>query len=188
METRTRSRREDRPEIILDAAEDVLGRLGGRGLTIDAVAAQARLSKGGVLHHYASKDALICALVSRKIRRLREGIAAHEARLPPEPASAPLAMVANARQTYGEERGFPRALLLASAENPEALADFRGFLGERLATMSGVEGRPGAGSVFVFAILGLMVGRALGFHDLSVEEADRLFDALDAVARDLGKP
>lgn len=188
MESKARRRREDRPEIILDAAEGVLRGLGARGLTIDAVAAEAGLSKGGVLHHYASKDALICALVTRKLRRLREGIAGHEARQQPESASPPLAMVANARQTYGEEHGFPRALLLASAETPDALADFRGFIAERLALMSDAEGRPGAGAVLLFAIVGLMIGRTLGFHDLCGEEADRIFDALDAAARDLRNP
>lgn len=187
MELRVRTRRDDRPEIILDAAENVLRRVGARGLTIDAVAAEAALSKGGVLHHYASKEALIRALVARKIRRLREGIAAHEAQLGPGQVSPALAMVANARQTYCEEDGFPRALLLASAENPDALADFRGFLRERLAAMEAIEGRSGAGAVFVFAVLGLMIGRTLGFHDLSGPDAERLFAALEQAAKAIGK-
>lgn len=187
MEARPRTRREDRAEIILDAAEEVLRRLGARGLTIDAVAAQASLSKGGVLHHYGSKDALICALVARKIGRMREGIATQEARLPPGKGSMPLAMVANARQTYCDEDGFPRALLLASAENPEALAGFRDFLAERLTTISDLESRPGAGAVFLFAILGMMLGRTLGFHELKGPEADRLFDALEELGGEVGK-
>ena len=188
MEPKARSRRDDRPEIILDAAEAVLRRSDARALTIDAVAAEARLSKGGVLHHYASKDALIRALAGRKLRRLRDGIAAHEARQAPGEHSPPLAMVANARQTYGEEDGFPRALLLASAETPDGLAGFRTFLGERLAQMSGIERQSGAGSVFVFAIIGLMVGRTLGLHDLTSAEAERVFDALERTAKDLGAP
>jgi AcrR family transcriptional regulator len=186
LRVRSRARRQDRAEAILDAAEEVLRRVGARGLTIDAVAAQAGLSKGGVLHHYASKDALIRALVARKVRRLREGISAHEAGQPPLRGAPALAMVANARQTYGEEDGFPRALLLASAENPEALVDFRAFVDERLARMAGIEGRPGAGSVLMFALMGVMVGRTLGLHDLSDAEAERVFDALARTARELG--
>lgn len=187
METKSRTRRDDRAEIILDAAEEVLRRLGAHGLTIDAVAAQASLSKGGVLHHYGSKDALICALVTRKIGRMRAGIAAQEALLPPDVVTMPLAMVANARQTYCDEDGFPRALLLASAESPEALASFREYLAERLTTISELESRPGAGAVFLFAILGMMLGRTLGFHELRGEEAGRLFDALEEMGRGVTK-
>lgn len=188
MRRRSRTRREDRPAAILDAAEDVLRRTGARGLTIDAVAVQAELSKGGVLHHYASKDALIRALVARKVRRLRDGIAAHEAGQPAGRGRPALAMVANARQTYSEEGGFPRALLLASAENPEALAELRAFVAERLAQMTGIEARPGAGSVLMFAIVGLMVGRTLGLHELPRADAERVFDALAALASGLGEP
>ena len=181
-DVRSRTRRADRPETILEAAEAVLRRSGARGVTIDAVAAEAKLSKGGVLHHYASKDALIRAMVGRKLRRLREGIERHEALQPEGPTASALAVVANARETYGEEDGFPRALLVASADSPDGLADFRGFLHERLDQMTELEGRPGAGSIFIFAILGMMVGRTLGFHDLEGSEADRVFDALEAFA------
>lgn len=186
-DVRLRTRRADRPEIILAAAEEVLRQGGARSLTIDAVAAEAKLSKGGVLHHFASKEALIRALVGRKLQRLSDGIGRHTALQAPGPAAHPHALVANARETYGEEEGFPRALLVASADSPDGLADFRAFFTARLSEMTALEGRPGAGSVFLFAILGIMVGRTLGFHDLSEDEVGRVFDALDAMACDLGK-
>src|SRR5690242_13963165 len=114
MSQRTRSRRDDRAGVILDAAGAVLRRGGARALTIDAVAAQAGLSKGGVLHHYASKDALILALVARKLAELRSGIAACEAEHPPGPAGLALGMIEHLRRSYCEEDEFTRALLLAS--------------------------------------------------------------------------
>ncbi|KAB1070674.1 TetR/AcrR family transcriptional regulator [Methylobacterium planeticum] len=183
--TKARSRREDRPEIILDAAEALLRRSGSRTLTIDAVAAEAGLSKGGVLHHYASKDALVTALAARKVQRMIDGIAARATAQPDGPAALPLALIAHARDVYAEECGFPDSLLIASAENAEAVAAFRAFLAERLAQMQGVEARPGAGSALVFAILGLMLSRSLGFHQLEGPDLARLFDALEAQARAL---
>ncbi|MGV7033239.1 TetR/AcrR family transcriptional regulator [Methylobacterium symbioticum] len=180
-----RSRRPDRADIILDAAEALLRRSEHRSLTIDAVAAEAGLSKGGVLHHYASKDALIGALAARKVERMRAGIAEKIAAQGSAPAAIPLAAVAQARELYTEECGFPDALLLAAAENPEAVAGFRAFLAERLAHMASVEGRPGAGGALVFAIIGLMLGRSLGFHRLEGEELERLFAALEVQAREL---
>ncbi|GJE46539.1 TetR/AcrR family transcriptional regulator [Methylobacterium soli] len=183
--TKARSRREDRPEIILDAAEALLRRSGSRTLTIDAVAAEAGLSKGGVLHHYASKDALVTALAARKVQRMIDGIAAQAQAQPQGPAALPLALIAHAREVYAEECGFPDSLLIASAENAAAVAGFQAFLAERLAQMRGLEARPGAGSALVFAILGLMLSRSLGFHQLEGADLDRLFHALEAQARAL---
>ena len=183
METRTRQRRGDRAHIILDAAGAVLRRGGARALTIDAVAAEAGLSKGGVLHHYASKDALILALVARKLGELRAGIAACEPAQPPGGSALPLAMVAHARASYGEEDEVSRALMLAAVENPGALAGYRTFLADRLARMGAGGADCGQGAAILFAIVGLMMGRSLGFHDLSADEVAPLFDALERAAR-----
>jgi len=48
---------------ILLAAAQVVQREGVARLTIDAVAQEATLSKGGVLYHFASKDALITGML-----------------------------------------------------------------------------------------------------------------------------
>jgi AcrR family transcriptional regulator len=52
---------------MLDAAEDVVLRDGIGRLTLDAVAREASLSKGGLMHHFPTKDALIDAMVRRKV-------------------------------------------------------------------------------------------------------------------------
>lgn len=187
MTERTRSWRDDRAETILDAAGAVLRRGGSRALTIDAVAAQAGLSKGGVLHHYASKDALILALVARKLEELRSGIAECEASREPGPSGLALAMVAHLREAYCEDDEFSRALLLAAAENPEALAGYRAFVAERLGRLESAD-PPGAGAALFFAILGLVMGRTLGFHDLGGAQVEALFGALERAARALGDP
>ena len=50
---------------MLDAAERVVMREGAGRLTIDAVAAEAGVSKGGVLYAFPTKDALIDAMFAR---------------------------------------------------------------------------------------------------------------------------
>lgn len=50
---------------ILDAYEDVLAVEGERYATLDAVAAKAGVSKGGLLYHFPSKDRLAAALCDR---------------------------------------------------------------------------------------------------------------------------
>lgn len=58
-------------DAILDAAERVASTQGVSGLTFDAVAAQAKVSKGGVLHHFPSKDALVRAMIERIVTHWR---------------------------------------------------------------------------------------------------------------------
>lgn len=58
MATETRDR-------ILDALEEILVRDGTDKATLDAVAARAGVSKGGLLYHFPSKDAMMAAMVRR---------------------------------------------------------------------------------------------------------------------------
>ncbi|MBB3038812.1 TetR/AcrR family transcriptional regulator [Hoyosella altamirensis] len=50
---------------ILDALERILLRTGSAQVTLEAVANEASVSKGGLLYHFPSKDALLIGLVSR---------------------------------------------------------------------------------------------------------------------------
>ena len=50
---------------ILDAFEELLGEQSERAATLDAVAARAGVSKGGLLYHFASKDAMVDGVLAR---------------------------------------------------------------------------------------------------------------------------
>lgn len=52
-------------ELVLDAFEDLLITEGERGATIEATARIAGVSKGGLLYHFGSKDALEAGLIER---------------------------------------------------------------------------------------------------------------------------
>lgn len=60
-----KKRSEETKDALLLAAQVVLRRDGARALTLDAVAREAGVSKGGLIHHFPNKDALIVALVDR---------------------------------------------------------------------------------------------------------------------------
>ncbi|MFZ1990970.1 MAG: helix-turn-helix domain-containing protein, partial [Alphaproteobacteria bacterium] len=57
-------------EPILSAAGRVIAEMGARHLTLDAVAREAGVSKGGLLYHFPSKDALLAAMVEDFCGRL----------------------------------------------------------------------------------------------------------------------
>jgi AcrR family transcriptional regulator len=65
-----------RRDELLDAAEGLLCDHGSTALTLSAVADRAGVSKGGLLYHYGSKEALIRGMVERLIEDFDELMAA----------------------------------------------------------------------------------------------------------------
>ncbi|EMD25331.1 TetR/AcrR family transcriptional regulator [Amycolatopsis azurea] len=69
-------------ERILDSYEEILVEQGPGGVTLDAVAAHAGVSKGGLLYHFGSKEALVDGLMERLARLSEEDL--DQARTAPE--------------------------------------------------------------------------------------------------------
>ena len=69
----TRKKEIDRDRI-LDAAEAVILESGGRSFTLDAVAARAGISKGGLVYSFATKDDLVYAALEREMARFQEAV------------------------------------------------------------------------------------------------------------------
>jgi AcrR family transcriptional regulator len=66
-------------ESVLDAFEALLIAEGPKAATMDAAAQAAGVSKGGLLYHFASKEALETALLERMEQLAREDVAEMEA-------------------------------------------------------------------------------------------------------------
>lgn len=73
-------------DLVLDAFEETLITGGERAATMDAVAAAAGVSKGGLLYHFKSKDALVEGLIARLIQ-LADADAAEMAQAPQGPSA-----------------------------------------------------------------------------------------------------
>jgi len=109
---------------ILDASERVVLRDGVGHLTLEAAAAEAGLSKGGVLYHFPTRDALVAAMVARIIEQFDEDIDSYL----PDPGTPEAALPGAYARAYvratlepvtpGEER-LGAALLAAAAAEPE---------------------------------------------------------------------
>ncbi len=158
---------------MLDAAMRVAVRDGIVAVTLDAVAREAGLSKGGLLHHFRTKHDLIAALMqefqARTLGVLADRLAADpdprgrvfrlmmELVLRPRSQGAP-ASEAEAAQT---SRLFT-ALLVAAAHEPGLLESFRREMA-RLLERGLAEGSNGLRQVALLpAIHGLLLWRHLG--------------------------
>ncbi|MET1132235.1 MAG: TetR/AcrR family transcriptional regulator [Aeromicrobium sp.] len=122
---------------VLDAFERLLVSAGSRAATLDAVAAEAGVSKGGLLYHFRSREALVDGMVER----LREQ-AARDVDLMRSAEQGPVAFYLETSVDTGSD--FDRALIAASRIAQEhdqgartALADIRdgwfGVLNDHLA-------------------------------------------------------
>jgi len=124
-------RKNNKRNAILDAALQVVEDEGANHLTIDAVAAKAGLSKGGVLYHFASKKALLSAMLEYLIEANKSRVQKRAKDL--RPLSALLHV--NDRMTSAERRA-SLALLAAAAEDPELLTPAREYVAEVMEQIS----------------------------------------------------
>ncbi len=133
---------------ILDAAETLVRARGVAGLTLEAAAKLAGISKGGLLYHFASKEALLTGLLARMAEFIAADFDAGVAAQPPGPGQ-----VARAMLTWGfgltpdamnERCDRAAAVFLAAFHHDPALLDpVRAVVARMRAAVSG--GRPAAG-------------------------------------------
>ena len=94
---------------VLDAYETLLISVGPTAATLDAVAAAAGVSKGGLLYHFASKDALAAGLLGR----LRERSAADADAVREAPGGAAAYHLRTSAPGGGIDGGLTRTYLAA---------------------------------------------------------------------------
>ncbi len=116
--------RPTRHDHLLAAAERIVRRDGVGRLTLDAVAVEAGASKGGLLYHFASRDALITAMVERHATAFSASLEASMAADPAPPGRWTRAYLRSSASPAdpGDGDAAATGLLAAMASNP-ALAD-----------------------------------------------------------------
>lgn len=149
-------------EQILDAANAVVALKGVASLTLEEVAREAGLSKGGVLYHFPSKDALTAAMIERFIQRFDGAMVQVAERDPDRRGSYTRAYV---RVSMSDVPGgtdmidrINGSLTAALANYPERLAPVReqGARNQKLLNKDGLD--PVLASIIRFAIDGMWLG------------------------------
>ena len=168
---------------ILDAAEAMVRARGVPGLTLEAAAREARVSKGGLLYHFASKEALLAAMLTRLAEFVSQDFVAAMERLPPGPGRAARAMLAwglEASEAEANERcDRAAAVFLATFHHDPAL------LGPIRAVVAGLREAvaadglpPGHGMAIMAAMDGLFMARIFGMYELAPAERRDMHAAL----------
>ncbi len=122
------STRKNSRDSILDAAQQVTARDGAGNLTLDKVASECGLSKGGLLYNYPSKEALLKAMLERLLQRHHQLMLQERERLGELP-NATLRAFLSAWNNQGLlDPDVCLSILAAAAQRPdllEPLSDYR---------------------------------------------------------------
>lgn len=151
---------------ILDAAQRVAADRGAGHVTLDAVARESGLSKGGVLYHFPNKDALINGMLERLIAQNASARDRAEATLAGQPHRT-LRAILTARQAEHNvlNPDVAMAVLAAAAEKPQLLDPMRAHIRQIYALLA-ADNESSKSSDLDLALLLLAAADGLLFQDL----------------------
>lgn len=115
----------DTRQHILQAASRIVKRDGVARLTIDAVAREAGLSKGGVLYHFASKEALIEGMIGGLLEEFEQDMARVQAQEEPGPGRWLRAYIRTTCDPVQEDLDSSQSLIAAISTYPHLLEPVR---------------------------------------------------------------
>ena len=169
---------------LLDAAEAVIIKSGIGSLTLDAVAAQAGVSKGGLLYHFPTKDALIETLVTRICENWRTDYTEAISAVPPGPGRVPrglMSMCIGTPEKWDETLRRSSVVLVAALANNPALAKPLRDVYRNLFSLLKDDPQSATGELVVLALNGLWFEFIFGLQDMSPERLRSIRDALDRI-------
>lgn len=167
--------------ILLDAAETVVVRQGIANLTLDAVAAEAKLSKGGLLHHFPSKDRIVEAMVQRSADGWRACYSEAYELSPPGPGRLARGLLAHCftKGWTDQLRRSSSAVFAALAHNPSLIEPMRAAYTELYQRIAEDDLPPGIGEAIVAAVDGLWLNWVLGLVPVDQALVGKVRSALE---------
>jgi AcrR family transcriptional regulator len=121
------SKRPNSRAAVLDAADALVSEVGANHMSLDAVAARAGISKGGLLYLFPSKVALLQGMLERYVERLENGAEAGEAKPKLSEARRLLRarLAARGNEDAEKQRSGSFSMIAAIAEQPGLLDPVR---------------------------------------------------------------
>jgi AcrR family transcriptional regulator len=172
------SGRKNSYDVIVDAAEAVVIETGSSHMTLDAVAAKAGISKGGLLHHFPTKDVLLEAMLARQLKvriKSREMVCRE---LPDGPTRAVKGHVLSVLFRDQSTDRIGASLLAVLAHNPKLIEPGRESIRKLYAgfTSSGMKFERAA--IIALAADGLWLQETLSISPFSEEQRKKIIDEL----------
>lgn len=165
-------------EALLDATESVVAQRGAASLTLDAVATAAGVSKGGLLHHFPTKECLIDAVIDRTVGRWRQSLEEAIEAERPGPGRTARALVnlclADVSTCARPCRNSSAAMLAVLMQQGERRTRLHQFYEELTRAVRGEELSSGLGDVVLACVDGLWLHWTTGLVPTDAADIDRL--------------
>lgn len=175
-------------ERIMDAAEQVVLEEGASHMTMDAVAAKAGVSKGGLIYHFPSQRELLQAMLQRFIDLVDARMAQGRAKLSDDPARDIKAYVHVWFSLDSRHRRSASALLAAITREPELLQTVREKHRAVLADIVKAASNPEQAMVLSMATEGMWMSELLNISPLSQSERQCMRRALLRIVDEWHRP
>ncbi|WP_029002880.1 TetR/AcrR family transcriptional regulator [Azorhizobium doebereinerae] len=177
MDNNTRSERSRKA--ILDAALTIIARDGPGRLTLDAIARESGISKGGLMHQFRTKEAVLKALLEHQIAHFDVFSKAYQSGPGAKhPEQVLASQIVTIRETTSDPHSVFFAILGALAQDPGLLSISRERSAERVEGIKAEAADPDLALLRWSAALGLALTTMLGMSPLSPADRDRLFARL----------
>ena len=172
-------------DALLEAAEQVVIEKGIANLTLDAVACQAGVSKGGLLYYFPNKNQLIQALVQRSADNWRACYTEAYESAPEGPGRMVRGLVGHCLSDGSawtdELRSITSSVFAALAQDPELIKPMR-LVYDELHVKIRADGLPtGIAETVLSAIDGLWLNWVLGFAPFNQENISNVRTALEQI-------
>lgn len=172
---------------ILDAANSVVNKHGIAKLTIDGVAAKVGMSKGGVLHHFRTKDKLVETMIKRDAMAWRDSFNDAYEKTSPGPGRMARGLMENCLSDIDIWTSAvcdnSSSVFAALAHDPKLIAPMREAYQELHERLADDELPPGVAETVLAAIDGIWLRWVLGLGEIDQNLLDRIRKALDTLVK-----
>jgi AcrR family transcriptional regulator len=173
------SRSERTRKAVLQAALTIIARDGPARLTLDAIARESGMSKGGLTHQFPTKEAVLKALLQHQIEHFDDFARRYLAEAGAASAQPQLAaQIATLREAITQPGSVALAILGALTQDPGLLSQTRAASGITIDAVKTEAADPQLALLRWAAAQGLTLMSVFGLNPLTDQECDQLFDRL----------
>ncbi|MGJ9457940.1 TetR/AcrR family transcriptional regulator [Oceanobacillus sp. CF4.6] len=163
---------------ILDAASKIVNDRGIFNLTLDAVAAEAGFSKGGLLYHYPSKEALVKGMVEHLAANYQQKVSADMEKDPEDKGKWIRAYVNVTFNRANENKNRNAVLLAAKAVDAELLDPIRDVYEDWREQLENDGIDPMKATLIQLAADGIWLSELFDINRMEEEKKEEVFQSL----------